>query len=165
MRAAATFTALITAAVLAAHAGATTAPPTVTCDDVILQVKSGRRAGYRVVLGIVSVPPARLAQVVPTNSKPWAYWRKAGLVVRAGRTPVTVSIPRPWRTRAAITWGGSGKVSALEIAPCPSRSTVWNAYAGGFFIRARRECVPLTFTVGRRSQTVRFGIGGACPGG
>jgi hypothetical protein len=85
MRAAATFTALITAAVLAAHAGATTAPPTVTCDDVILQVKSGRRAGYRVVLGIVSVPPARLAQVVPTNSKPWAYWRKAGLVVRAGR--------------------------------------------------------------------------------
>jgi hypothetical protein len=166
MRALATLTALITVAVVAAHAVATTVRvPTVSCSDIILQVKSGRQAGYRVVLGIVSVPPAQLTQVVATNSTPWAYWRKAGLVIRASHTPVGVSIPKAWRKRAAITWGSSGNVSALKIAPCPSASKVWNAYAGGFYIRAPRECVPLTFTVGRRSQTVRFGVGGACPTG
>mgnify|MGYP001047277723 CR=1 FL=1 len=54
-------------------------------------------------------------------------------------------------------------VSSLRtIAACPSPAQVWNAYAGGFLLRARRECVPLTFTVGRRSQTVRFGLGGSC---
>lgn len=164
MRAVATLTTLVTIAVLAAHAGATTVPPpTVSCDDIILQARTGYEGGYRVVLGIISVPPARLPQVVATQSTPWAYWRKAGLVVRSSNAPVTVSIPKPWRTRAAITWGSSGNVGALKIAACPSPPNRWNAYAGGFYIRTRRECVPLTFTVGRRSQTVRFGIGGACP--
>src|SRR5947208_2915228 len=38
---------------------------------------------YRLVLGAVAVPPAYLRQVVATHHSPWAYWRKAGLVVRA----------------------------------------------------------------------------------
>jgi hypothetical protein len=75
---------------------------------------------------------------------------------------VRVAVPRAWRKRAAVTWGRSGPVSALTIAACPSPPQVWNAYAGGFLLRARRECMPLTFTVGQRSQTVRFGLGGRC---
>ena len=164
MRGTATLIALVVVAVIAAHAGATTtAPAIVSCDDIIGQTNTGRDAGYRIILGIVSVPPAHLTGVVKTDFTPFAYWRKAGLVIRASHTPVSVSIPKPWRTRAAITWGSSGNVSALKIAPCPTSPKLWNGYAGGFYIRAPHECVPLTFTVGRRSQTVRFGVGSACP--
>jgi hypothetical protein len=147
---------------VAQAAARSSSPPTVPCDDVIGQAKTGRDAGYRVVLGVASVPPARLTQVVASGSTRWPYWRKAGLVIRASSLPVRVAVPRTWRKRAAVTWGRSGTVSALTIAACPSPPQVWNAYAGGFLLRARRECVPLTFTVGRRSQTVRFGLGGRC---
>ena len=58
------------------------------------------RYRYRLVLGAVSVPPAYLAQVVPTGETPWAYWRKAGLVVRAGGSAVSISVPPAWRARA-----------------------------------------------------------------
>jgi hypothetical protein len=61
---------------LTAHAGSG-AIPTVPCEDVIGRAKSGRAGGNRVVLGVVSVPPARLTQVVATESRPWAFWRKA----------------------------------------------------------------------------------------
>ena len=44
---------------------------------------------YRPVLGVVSVPPAYISQVVRLRDGPWPYWEKAGLVVRAGRGPVT----------------------------------------------------------------------------
>jgi hypothetical protein len=163
VRATAAIAALITVAIFVGQAVArSSSPPTVPCDDVIGQAKTGRDGGYRVVLGLVSVPPARLTQVVETHSKQWPYWRKAGLVVRANAKPVRVSVPRAWRKRAAITWGNSGTVSVLTIAPCPSPPKQWNAYAGGFSFRSRRECVPLVFTVGHRSRTVRFGLGGRC---
>lgn len=163
MRVAGTLLAL-TAAVVATHAGATRSrPPTVPCDDIIGQAKTGRDGGYRVVLGVISVPPARLAQVVASGQSQWPYWRKAGLVVRGGDAAVGVSVPRAWRTRVAITWGRSDTVRALRIAPCTSPANVWNAYAGGFYLRSRRACIPLTFTVAGRSKTVRFGLGGACP--
>jgi hypothetical protein len=147
--------------------GAATAalpPPTVPCDEVILRVGSGRAGGYRVVLGLVSVPPAYLAQIVKSGGQTWPYWRKAGLVIRGGSPPVSVSVPRPWRNRAAITWGnGTGIVSALRIASCPSADKPWNAYAGGFYLRSRSACVPLVFRVARRAATVRFGLGQSCP--
>jgi len=139
------------------------APPTIECDRIILRVGSGRAGGYRVVLGVISVPPAYRPQVVATGSRRWPYWSKAGLVVRGGSPAVTVRVPRAWRERAAITWGNSGIVSALRLAPCPKgEPKVWNAYAGGFLLRSRSACVPLIFTVGKRSRTVRFGLARAC---
>ena len=158
---------------LAAAATATTAtvgnathvaapPEVVPCSDIIGHAKTGTDSGYRVVLGIVSVPPAHFSGGVTTHSTPWAYWRKAGLVIHASRSPVSVTIPNAWRTRAAITWGQSDTVSALRIAACPTPPKRWNAYAGGFYTRTPSECVPLTFKVGRRTQTVRFGIGRSC---
>jgi hypothetical protein len=135
----------------------------VSCDRIIGHVGSGHAAGYRVVLGVVSVPPAYEPQVVPTGNRPWAFWRKAGLVVRGGAGPVVVSVPQAWRTRAAITWGNAGIVSRLRITPCPALPPkVWNAYAGGFYLRSRSACVPLTIRVGRRAQTVRFGLARRC---
>ena len=162
MRAAAPIIALVVAAVVGVAARATPPPPTVPCADIIGQAKSGHDSGYRLVLGIVSVPPAYRAQVVATHSTPWAYWRKAGLVIRATRAPVSISVPQAWRKRAAITWGSSGTVSSLRIAACAAPPRIWNAYAGGFYIRSRSACVPLTFQVGQRSATVRFGIGRKC---
>jgi hypothetical protein len=154
--------ALAGAMTVAATAGQANAPPTVGCDGIILRVRSGTESGYRVVLGVVSVPPAYRPQVAP-NPGPWPFWSKSGLAVRAGTHDVVVTVPKAWRRRAAITWGHIGIVSALRIAPCSADPPkVWNGYAGGFLLRSRSACVPLTFRVGRRSRTVRFGIGRHC---
>ena len=121
------------------------------------------RYRYRTVLGVVSVPPAYISQVVHLRQGAWPYWEKAGLVVRAGRGPVTVSVPLAWRKRAAITWGGNtGTVSSLRIARCGSTPTRGSAYAGGFYLRSRSACLPLVFRAGGHSATVRFGIGRRC---
>lgn len=154
-----------TAAPAGAAAGATRPTPVVTvgCGQVIGQAKTGRDAGYRVVLGVVSAPPAFLPGVVHVpRSAPFAYWRKAGIVIRAGRTPVTVGVPKAWAGRVRIGWGdGAGPATAVRFAPCPAPRG-WNAYAGGFFLRTRSACVPLTFAVGGRRATLRFGIGRRC---
>jgi hypothetical protein len=135
---------------------------TVPCDERIDTTRFPY-AGYRVVLGVVAVPPAYLQQVVATRTRAWAYWRKAGLVVRAGAPTLAVSVPKAWRRRAAITWGNNtGVVASLRIAGCDGAQHVGYAYAGGFFLRASSACVPLTFRVGGRSATVRFGIGRRC---
>ena len=101
---------------------------------------------------LVSVPPARLIQIVPT-SPGRGVLRKAGLVVRAGAPPVTVSVPTAWRSRTAITWGNStGIVSACD-------SLVSGAANGGTPMQAGSiplapACVPLVSGVGR-SRVVR----------
>jgi len=118
---------------------------------------------YRQVLGVVAVPPAFMRQVVPTRQKPWTYWHKQGLVVRATGQAVTVTVPKIWRTRAAITWGNSGgPVSSLRIAGCRASRDVGHAYAGGFLLRSPSACIPLIFSIGKRSATARFGVGQRC---
>jgi len=163
--------ALVFAVSAAALARAQTSrpPQDVQCDEIIHHTSLPYRLdGYRLVLGVVSVPPAYLAQVVATNRKPWAYWRKAGLVVRASAPRVSVTVPKAWRRRLAITWGNStGIVGSLRIPGCPSALAPTeprggNAYAGGFYLRARSACVPLIFGVGKRRATVRFGLGRVC---
>jgi hypothetical protein len=167
MRVLASICALGLAAWAGAAAAGSAAPRVVPCSQVINGLKTGRENSYRVVLGVVSAPPARLGRVVRVSTRPWSYWTKAGLNIRAGRGPVRVTVPKAWRTRAAITWGNdTGIVSALRIARCPVEvpGMPWNGYAGGFYLRSRSACVPLVFSVGRRSATVRFGIGRRCAG-
>ena len=119
---------------------------------------------YRLVLGAVSVPPAHMAQVVPTGETPWGWWRKAGLVVRAGGPVVSISVPPGWRARAGIAWGygNNGVFDTLRIGGCPGPSGRGLAFSGGFYLRSPSACLPLVFSVGRRSETVRFGIGRRC---
>jgi hypothetical protein len=145
------------------EAGST--PPTVACDRIIDRVGSGRVGGKRIVLGVVSVPRAYIPQTVATGERPWRFWSKAGLVIRGGgRTPVSVAVPEAWRNRVAISWGNTRIVSSLRIARCPPwESKKWNAYAGGFLLKARSACLPLIFRVGQHSATVRFGVGRMCP--
>ena len=122
------------------------------------------RYRYRLVLGAVAVPPAYLEQVVPTGEKPWTYWRKAGLVVRADGQAVSIRVPSGWRGRASITWGngGNGVFDSLRIAGCSGGAARGLSYAGGFYLRSPSACLPLVFGVGRRTEMVRFGIGRHC---
>jgi hypothetical protein len=145
------------------------APTKVPCTEIIGTTKwpyiGNRDPRYRSrsVLGVVSVPPAYISQVVHLQDGAWPSWVKAGLVVRASRGPVTVTVPLAWRKRAAITWGGNtGIVSSLRISRCGSNPTRGNAYAGGFYLRSRSGCLPLVFRAGTHSATVRFGLGRRC---
>ena len=153
---------VVAATAAAASSGTQRHVPTVSCFEAIGHQRTGRGSGYRVVLDVVSTPPAFLAQVVSTHTTPWRYWRKAGLLVRMGSQEVTVSVPDAWRTRVAVTWASSGTVSALRIGHCPPPPTAWSAYAGGFYVHTP-ACVPLEFRVGRRTATVWFGVGRRCP--
>jgi hypothetical protein len=149
---------------LAASAATSRALPTVSCNSIVLRLKSGHAGHYRVVLGAVSVPPAYGPQVVRSLNASWPFWRKAGLAVHGGSRVVVVTVPKAWRRRAAITWGDSAIVSGLRFAPCRALPGlgVWNGYAGGFYLRSRSACVPLTFRVGQRAKTVRFGLAKRC---
>ena len=145
-------------------AGPAVAPPMrVGCLEVIDRARRPFEGGYRPVLGVIAAPPTYLPQVVRSAEPHWPYWRKAGMVIRASAVPIDVRVPAKWRDRAAITWGnGRPPVSAIRFTPCPSPPGVWNAYAGGFLLKARSACVPLVFAVGGRSQVVRFGVGVRC---
>ncbi len=167
MRIAAVIVALALGGGLTGVAARASSPPsrTVPCGENILlghKLKFPYGGGYRLVLGVVSVPPAYLRQVVRSGNQSWPYWRKAGLVLRAGST-VGVSVPKAWRERVAITWGNRpGVYSSLRIVGCKPSQDVGNAYAGGFYLRSRSACAPLIFRVGNRSATVRFGLGRTC---
>lgn len=136
---------------------------TLGCDQIIATAKTGHDAGYRLVLGVVSAPPATLPGTVRVPEFfPFPYWLKAGMVIGASRKPVTVSVPKAWAGRVRIGWGNpASPTTVVRFAACPSQRN-WNAYAGGFFLRTRSACVPLAFTVGRRHATLRFGLGQHC---
>ena len=161
-------------AVTAAAALAATASPstsmgtpapqrTVPCRETIADTQFPHRdGGYRTVLGAVSVPPLYLSQIEPNPDPKWPWWRKAGLVVRANGRPVTITVPEAWRGKVAVEWGNAGTggpFTALRIHGCQGGGG--HAYAGGF-VASEKACVPLTFHVGTRSATVRFGLGKRC---
>jgi hypothetical protein len=164
---------ILVSAIAAATAGAATPSRvrTVSCSESIDGTRfpyvGGLRAKdrYRLVLGVVSVPPAYRAQIVHNGSRSWPYFFKAGLVIRASGQSVVVSVPPAWRDRAAIAWGygGHGVFTSLRFEGCKALSTQGFAYSGGFYLRPRGACLPLLFRVGRRSAIVRFGLGQRCP--
>jgi hypothetical protein len=121
--------------------------------------------GPPIVLGALAVPPAHLARAVRAGSRPWAYFRKYGLVIRADSPAVLVTVPQAWRRRVAISWGNNvGAVSSLRILSCPPQPGLgsWNGYPGGFWLRSAVGCAPVRFQVGRRAVTLLFAIGRRC---
>lgn len=150
-------------------AGGAQAAPTgsIGCSQIAGSTTSGTADHSRVVLGVVSVPPARIERAVRVSSTaPWTDWAKYGLEIHTGSQPVVVSVPAGWRKRAAITWGSSVPFSRVRFQAChrPGGLTgQWNGYAGGFYLNVHAECVPIQVTVGRRSKTVRVGVGTSCP--
>jgi hypothetical protein len=105
-------------------------------------------------------PPAHLEQAAPTAARPWAYFAKWGIAIRAGSPAVLITVPQTWRHRAGISWGNNlGVVSSLRLLSCPRQPGAWNVYAGGFYLRSPSGCVPLAFHVGRQTATLSFAIG------
>ena len=102
---------------------------------------------------------------MPSGKPKWPYFAEVGLVVRTDVPPVEVSVPTSARKRAAISWGNAPIAHAHRIASCPSNGLPWNAYSGGLYLQSRTDCVPLTFRVGGKSSTVRFGVGKRCKPG
>jgi len=133
------------------------------------QVKSSQALwdGERVVLGVVAVPPLYIPHAVKERTGRWRYWQKWGLFTRithTGSAPVLISVAQGWQHRAAIDWGNEAGIvtSTVRLAGCPGPRGMWNAYAGGFYLRSSSACVPLVFQVQRRTTTVRFGIARHC---
>lgn len=162
----------LTACASGTHAGissrstttsAAVATPVIPCGEKASTDVSGTASGYRVVLGIVSVPPPVLGHVMHTKSHEWPFWRKAGLDIHPTHKTVSVIVPQAWRKRVAIVWGNiASPVSAVKFQPCPYGNLGWNGYAGGFYLQKRTECVPLIFKVASRSRVVRFGFTKRC---
>jgi hypothetical protein len=135
----------------------------ITCDLVSQGMGNVRPSGGdRVVLGRIAVPGRYLPGLFE-QEWPLRYWRKAGILVRPGKTPVDIIVPPAWRSRLVIQWGEpAGPASSLRITGCPGREVPWLPYGGGFNVAAP-SCVPLIVRSGGRSQTLRFGIGRRCP--
>lgn len=145
---------------------------TVPCEEVIDQVRfpylgnRDLRFRARLVLDAVSAPGPFVPQTTPTESRPWTYFAKWGMVVRGGAgQAVTVTVPRAWRGRVAISWGNAQHTvfHTLHFPRCGVDRAQGNAYAGGFFLRRASDCVPLVYLVGARSKTLWFGVGRRCP--
>jgi hypothetical protein len=146
---------------------------TVTCSEVIDETPfpyiGNRDVRYRarLVVDAVSVPPAQIPGSSPTGEQPWTHFSKWGLVIRGGAgADVSVTVPRAWRSRVAISWGNAqhGVFHTLRFPRCGDHAGRGNAYAGGFFLRRPADCVPLRFRVGTRTTLVWFGIVRRCSG-
>jgi hypothetical protein len=139
-------------------------PHTVGCDQIIQQVNS---PDGRLVLGVLAAPPAHIERAASTATRPWSYFAKYGIEIRADSPDVLITVPEAWRQRAAIGWGNNiGTVSSLRLASCPRQLGEWNVYAGGFYLRSASGCVPLIIHIRRQTTTLSFAIGnGSCGSG
>src|SRR5687768_18609018 len=110
-------TAIAALALTVATTSAAAGPRVVGCESIVQPGGVFSWKPKRVVLGVAAVPPAYIAQTSETETLPWRYWSKAGLVVRADSPPVDVIVPSRWRTRVSIGWGDRGG-SHLRFSTC-----------------------------------------------
>lgn len=148
---------------------ATHPPVAAAADGCHLPVSNRPSPPGKIVLGVISLGPEFLQPSVRVHQGWWRYWQKHGLWILDGHQAVTITVPTAWRSRAAITWGvNAGIVSKLRLPAtlltpgCPVGPLKWNGYAGGFYLRSSSACVPLVFTVGRRSAVVPVDVGRRC---
>lgn len=153
---------VVVVALASVAAGAAQMPSTVPCEAIVLRPKY-LDGSHRVVLGRVAFQRTRVLQTSEIGGSR-RYWSFALVFVRAGGTPVTISVPLNWRDRVAISWGTT-VTHTLRFATCPTPPNLspnrWNGYPGGFYVR-QRGCVPLRIRVGNRAAVVRFGVGHSC---
>ena len=102
-------------------------------------------------------------------ARPFHYFGKQGIDVKAGSGAVWLIVPAAWRNRASLVYGdSSGRegASMVRIKGCsaPEPSTPWLGYPGGFYVR-KPLCLPLRVRVGTQSALIRVSLGKACPSG
>jgi len=122
---------------------------------------------YRLVLGDVAMPPARLPALGPSGHAAWPYGEQTGFQFHGDGPPVTITVPEAWRDRVAVfgvTGRSPGFASTVRIPSCPLRGA-WDTYVSAFYTHSRTACVPLQVQVRHRTVTFWFGLGRRCPAG
>jgi len=155
----------VTAATIAATADARARSVfVVPCTDTIGNLSNPAGSDRHVALGLFSVPSVTVGSERLFGVLHWRYWTKVAVGVRRYRAPVTVSVPKAWRSKVAVTWGNrAGIMSSIRFSSCAdATSPNWSAYAGGFYLRQHIVCVPLIVSDGQRTATVRVAIDGKC---
>lgn len=130
----------------------------VTCDDAIYIVPPATPGeNEHILFDRISVARENSVAKPVRHSglRPFPFVTKSGFLVRRGRTPVDLVVPRAWRTRYGI-----GSYPAVRILGC-NRPPKWWAYASVFMLR-RPACIPLIVRVDGRSTIVRFAVGRTC---
>jgi hypothetical protein len=147
------------------------------CQDVIAS-KAAPPSDFSVVLDRVALPTGRALQT-NRGSDPAAWlFAKEGLLIRRGRS-FDLVVPDDLRGRLAFGWGSPAKrTSQLRVAGCRPTGTIlqpgpspahyresdeWLAYPGGYWV-SEPACVYVLVIAGQAKQTVRIGVGAACPG-
>lgn len=150
---------------------ATQSPVAAGTDKCQLPVGNAPAPNGNLLFGVISLRNAPWP-AAPVHQGRWRYWQKDGLYILDGHQTVTITVPKAWRSRVAITWGANaGIVSTLRLPGtlqtpgCPAGPLMWNPYYGGFYLRSKSACVPLEFAVGGRSAAVRIGVGRRCSQG
>lgn len=119
--------------------------------------------GTQLILGRIAINAGSMQATVPVrNTGPWRYWQKRAILIRANTGPVSVSVPPSWRERAAITYGTAPIGRSLVLRSCQKPKGVWDAYAGGLYLRNPAACIPLVFRLGNRHTTVHLRVTGRC---
>jgi hypothetical protein len=107
-------------------------PHTVGCSQIIQQIGP---PGGRPVLGALAVPPTHLEHAAPTGTRPWAYFSKYGIAIRAGSPAVLITVPEAWRRRAAMIVPNADSapgadVSSTAVSVCRSYGSARAALSG-----------------------------------
>jgi hypothetical protein len=142
---------------------ATLATATLKCADFIGVDAPG--AQVRAVLGGVALATAQTSALQTSrtgDSGATRLFGKSPLLVRVGETSqITVADA----DHQSIAWGKPGTTTKRLVIPaCPAvGSATWLVYPGGYFVDHPR-CAAFVVTHRGQQQTIRIGVGLACPG-
>jgi hypothetical protein len=145
------------------------------CQDVIASAATPPSESS-VILDAVALPTGRALQANQSrDSDPSAkLFAKDGLYIRRGAS-FDLLVPEQWRGRLLVGWGSPGKPTThfrvpgcrpTQRMPSSSRwdvSDEWLVYPGGYSV-SRAACVSVIVRAGQAEETVRIGVGAACPG-
>lgn len=117
--------------------------------------------GYTAVADAVALDVSRTLELNASDTGPYRYFVKTGLLVRADR-PVTLTAP----AGTAIAWGnprGEG-TRTLTVAGCPTApgsNGPWMAYPGGYSVDGP-GCLLLEVRTATQRTTMRVPLGRPC---
>lgn len=140
------------------------------CQDVIGSA-AVPGAGDSIVLDRVALPTERALQANRSGDPGARLFAKDGLFIRRDAS-FDLIVQENWRDRLTINWGSPGKATShLRVPGCRPTGTInpvreqdaWLVYAGGYTV-SEPACVSLVVKAGQLEQTVRIGVGAACPG-
>ena len=140
------------------------ASTSLTCGELSMTATTSQPAGPWMIFGDVVLPGPGTGIIDPVHDAGWRYEIQTAFLVRGASPPVTVSVPRAWRTVAGIAPLGHRAGDKFGIPSCANRRT-WSYALASFYVHAPAACTRLDIQVGRQTATVWFGPDTRCPSG